>query len=48
MKYDKSDVKYVKGRVDEVRTKLPNADFHYVPSKDNPADLMTRGINLTH
>ena len=37
---------YVKNRVDEINTLLPTATFRYVPTKDNPSDLVTRGVSL--
>ena len=36
---------YVRNRVDEVRTLLPEAIFKYVPTIYNPADLITRGMS---
>ena len=35
---------YVRNRVDEIRSLLPNAKFIYVNTKENPSDLASRGI----
>ncbi|KAL7641212.1 UNVERIFIED_CONTAM: hypothetical protein RMT77_008350 [Armadillidium vulgare] len=35
-------------RVDEIRENLPDANYHYVPSKDNPADGACRGANIKY
>ena len=35
---------YVRNRVDEISSLLPDVLFHYVPSKENPSDLVTRGV----
>ena len=46
LKYKKSDVLYVRNRVDDIHSTVPNAIFRYVPTKDNPSDLLTRGVNF--
>ena len=35
---------YVQNRVDEIRSLLPDAKYHSVNTKDNPSDLITRGL----
>lgn len=35
---------YVANRVSEIQTTLPEARWHYVPGKDNPADCASRGL----
>ena len=42
VKYHRSTDVYVRNRVDEIREK--NFPVRYVPTQDNPADLLTRGI----
>ena len=36
---------YVRNRVDEIRSLLPNAEFVYVNTKENPSDLLSRGVS---
>ncbi|MCP4991708.1 MAG: hypothetical protein GY928_38295, partial [Colwellia sp.] len=35
---------YVNNRVDEIKSLLPNAVYRYVATKENPSDLITRGV----
>ncbi|XP_071580176.1 uncharacterized protein [Temnothorax nylanderi] len=35
---------FVANRVHEVQTLLPNVEWHHVPSAQNPADLVSRGV----
>ena len=35
---------YVRNRVDEIHNLLPNAMFTYIQTKENPSDLVTRGV----
>ncbi|XP_071581880.1 uncharacterized protein [Temnothorax nylanderi] len=35
---------FVANRVHEVQTLLPNVEWHHVPSQQNPADLVSRGV----
>ena len=37
---------FVKNRVEEIKTSLPNANFMHVTGNQNPADLLSRGISL--
>ena len=37
---------YVQNRVNEIRQNLPDAKFHYVPTKENPADMLSRGMKV--
>lgn len=39
---------YVRNRVDQVRSLIPGAVFHYVSTADNPGDLVTRGVTASH
>lgn len=39
---------YVQNRVEDVRGLVPEARMHYVPTKDNSSDLITRGITLSN
>ena len=36
---------YVRRRVLEIKAAIPDATWNYCPTVDNPADLLTRGIN---
>ena len=36
---------YVRQRVEKIRNLIPNAICHYVPTADNPADLLSRGMS---
>ena len=36
---------YVRNRMDEIRSLLPDADFVYVNTKANPSDLLSRGVS---
>ena len=38
---------FVTNRVNETQELLPNATWKYIPTHDNPADLVTRGISFT-
>ena len=46
LRYDRSDNSYVKKVVDDIRSTVNEAIFKFVPGQDNPADLMTRGIDF--
>lgn len=35
---------YVQQRIDNITALVPNAEFHFINSSDNAADLLTRGI----
>ena len=35
---------YVRQRVENIRNLIPDAIWHYVPTTDNPADLLSRGM----
>lgn len=37
---------FVANRIQQIQDKLPTAKWFHVPSKENPADLATRGISL--
>jgi len=37
---------FVTNRVNEIQELLPNATWKYIPTHDNPADLVTRGISF--
>ena len=37
---------YVRNRVDEIRSLVPNAKFSYVNTRENPSDLLSRGISV--
>ena len=37
---------FVANRVNEIHELLPNATWEYIPTHDNPADLVTRGISF--
>ena len=41
-----SDITYVKNRVNEIRRLSNHFRLYYVPTKMNPADLLSRGMNL--
>ncbi|XP_077990939.1 uncharacterized protein LOC144445271 [Glandiceps talaboti] len=45
LRSDKTLPCFVRNRVNEIHTVLPNTTFKYCPTQDNPADLLTRGIN---
>ena len=36
---------YVKNRTNEIQQLMPKAMWHYCPTEDNPADLLTRGMS---
>ena len=36
---------FVQNRVDEIRKSLPNTTWNYVPTKENPCDLASRGTS---
>ena len=36
---------YVSNRTDEIRNLIPTARFRYVNTKDNPSDVITRGVS---
>ena len=36
---------FVHHRITEIRSKLPTAEWRYCPTPENPADLLTRGID---
>lgn len=38
---------YVRNRVDQVRSLIPGAIYHYISTVDNPSDLVTRGITAS-
>lgn len=38
---------YVENRVKEILVKTPDAKYRYVQTKDNPGDLLTRGVAYT-
>ena len=38
---------YVRNRVDEIHSLLPDAIFSYVNTKENPSDLLSRGISAS-
>ena len=42
---DKDQITYVQNRVDEVKESVSPSQVHYVPTKENPSDLLTRGIS---
>ena len=35
---------FVRNRINEIRSQLPTATWQYCPTRQNPADLLTRGI----
>ena len=37
---------FVNARIREITSTFPAANWHYCPTSDNPADLLTRGITL--
>ncbi|XP_058064652.1 uncharacterized protein LOC131214287, partial [Anopheles bellator] len=39
---------FVKNRVAKVQTATATTDWHYVPTKLNPADIVSRGISAVH
>jgi len=39
---------FVQNRVDEIRTTVPTASFHFVEGKDNPADQPSRGTDAKY
>ena len=41
-----SNITYVKNRVNEIRRLSNNFKLYYVPTKMNPADLLSKGMNL--
>ncbi|XP_070541647.1 uncharacterized protein [Ptychodera flava] len=45
LRSDKTLPRFIRNRVNEIRTTIPNATFKYCPTRDNPADVLTRGIN---
>ena len=42
---NKSDIVFVKNRVAEIRELTANIQIHHVDTKQNPADLLTRGVD---
>ena len=36
---------FISNRIKEINQTMPNAKWEYCPTKDNPADLLTRGIS---
>lgn len=42
---DHSKIPYVRNRVAEIRNIATNFEFRHVPTKDNPADLLSRGVS---
>ena len=36
---------YVRNRVQEIHKLAPSVEFKYIPTKDNPGDLLTRGVS---
>ena len=38
---------YVRNRVDEIRSLLPDANIQYVNKKENPSDLLLHGVSLS-
>lgn len=36
---------FVQNRVKEIHNTTPKVDFRYIPTKDNPSDLLTRGVS---
>ena len=38
---------FVKNRVIEIRKSTSNSTWNYCPSSDNPADLLTRGVDTS-
>lgn len=44
IKRAKNKDKFVRNRVAEIVTRIPNAKWNHVSSKDNPADVASRGI----
>ncbi|KMQ91672.1 gag-pol protein [Lasius niger] len=38
---------YVANRLSEIQTSLPDACWHHVPGRDNPADCASRGLAFT-
>ena len=45
MKYNRSNITYVKTRVAEKKEIASDFKFYHVVSKQNPSDLLTRGAN---
>ena len=43
---DHCTIPYVKNRVHKIRELTPNMQILHVPSEDNPADLLTRGVSF--
>ncbi|XP_076044801.1 uncharacterized protein LOC143027401 [Oratosquilla oratoria] len=43
---DKSNIPYVQNRVADIRSLGSSFGYQHVPSKENPADLVTRGISI--
>ena len=40
--------RFVQNRIDEIRNLTAQDDWRYCPTKDNPADLLTRGLTAEH
>ena len=38
---------YVRNRVDEIRSLIPDANFSYVKTKENPSDMLSRGVSAS-
>ena len=48
LKYERSFHVYVRNRIDEIFNLVPSGitKFRYVNTKDNPSDLLTRGVTV--
>ena len=44
----KSLKQFIQNRVKEINQLYPTSTWHYCPTSDNPADLLTRGITANH
>ena len=45
LKSDKNLKSYVSQRKNNIKALCPTAEYRYIPTSDNPADLLTRGIS---